>query len=110
MRSPNKFLTGDPLRSDVCNVWVVTNQLNSESIFAAHALDTGYVPVQGEKTFTSLTNLASAIKAGVFGPFPRVIPTYRGDARYEKLYGVRDLNFAEKAKLKALGIRLHKFE
>jgi hypothetical protein len=85
VRSGRKVITEkfsrDPLRSSVCNVWAFTNHQSHEVRFAANGLATGWVPVTGEDNFSSLGELALAIRKGRFGLAPALQLSFPGDSR-----------------------------
>lgn len=73
------FVSGDPLRSSTCHVWVLTNRDTQEIRYVAHALETGHVPALGEGHFPDIRALSGAIRGGRFGLSPRLAPHFPGD-------------------------------
>jgi hypothetical protein len=92
----------DPLRSSVCNVWAFTNHQSHEVRFAANGLATGWVPVTGEENFSSLGELALAVRKGRFGLAPALQLSFPGDSTEREDITARDLLVEEADALREL--------
>lgn len=92
----------DPLRSFICNVWAFTNHQSHEVRFAANGLATGWVPVTGEDNFSSLGELALAVRKGRFGLAPALHLDFPGDPAEQEGLTARDLLVEEADALREL--------
>jgi hypothetical protein len=92
----------DALRCGVCNVWAITNHQSQEVHYVAHGLATGWVPVTGEECFSTLGDLAQAVRNGRFGVFPMLQLTFPGDPKELKEVTARNLFNQEGDALRAL--------
>lgn len=88
----------------MCNVWVFTNLNTKEVRFAAHALDTGYVPPTGETNYSNLDDLAVEIQKRRFGLIIHVRSGFPSDPQTDTNYQIRVLSPAEMEKLRSFGV------
>jgi hypothetical protein len=70
--------------------------------FAAHGLATGWVPVTGEENFSSLGELALAVRKGRFGLAPALQLSFPGDSTERADITTRDLLVEEADALREL--------
>jgi hypothetical protein len=97
-----KKFSRDPLRSFICSVWAFTNHQSHEVRFAANGLATGWVPVPGEDNFSSLGELALAVRKGRFGLAPALQLSFPGDSTEREEFTARDLLVEEVDALREL--------
>ena len=104
--SVNRIASGDSSRSANCYVWAFTNLETGKVRFSAHALDTGWVPALGETNFSSIPELASAIRKRRFGLITKVKSGYLGDPNDQTNLSGRPWIPGEVAALRERGISI----
>lgn len=101
-RAITEVVSLDSLRCGVCNIWAITNHQSLEVHYVAHGLATGWVPVTGEESFSTLGELAQAVRKGRFGLFPILQLAFPGDPKELKEVTARNLFNEEEHALRAL--------
>jgi hypothetical protein len=86
-----ELFSRDPLRCGICQIWAFTNHQSHEVRFAANGLATGWVPVTGEDNFSSVGELALAVRKGRFGLAPALHLDFPGDPAEQEGLTARDL-------------------
>jgi hypothetical protein len=97
-----ELFSRDPLRCGICQIWAFTNHQSHEVRFAANGLATGWVPVTGEDNFSSLGELALAVRKGRFGLAPALQLSFPGDSTEREEFTARDLLVEEADALREL--------
>lgn len=97
-----ELFSRDPLRCGLCQIWAFSNHQNHEVRFAANGLATGWVPITGEENFSSLVELALAVRKGRFGLAPTLQLSFPGDSTEREEFTARDLLVEEADALREL--------